>query len=150
MAKTYSTFDNRNIKALISQYKLYKDIPCEDIKNIMKDSVAKLKVRDKISVYDVFAVLSNEDELRNDLLFNTIKVQQNKKQVKERMIRYYGAAITDAAKRIEQYMLAHPNALPAPVYGQRTLTYKEFGKLLELQKQGDFIDDMIEYLKGLR
>ncbi|HFR2015501.1 TPA: hypothetical protein ACHU90_004372, partial [Shigella sonnei] len=97
--------------------------------------------------------LSNEDELRNDLLFNTInaiKVQQNKKQVKERMIRYYGAAITDAAKRIEQYMLAHPNALPAPVYGQRTLTYKEFGKLLELQKQGDFIDDMIEYLKGLR
>lgn len=32
MAKTYSTFDNRNIKALISQYKLYKDIPCEDIK----------------------------------------------------------------------------------------------------------------------
>ncbi len=26
MAKTYSSFDNRNIKALISQYKLYKDI----------------------------------------------------------------------------------------------------------------------------
>ncbi|MBN6358650.1 hypothetical protein JZM13_25635, partial [Escherichia coli] len=44
MAKTYSSFDNRNIKALISQYKLYKDIPCEDIKNIMKDSVAKLNV----------------------------------------------------------------------------------------------------------
>lgn len=153
MAKTYSTFDNRNIKALISQYKLYKDIPCEDIKNIMKDSVAKLKVRDKISVYDVFTVLSNEDEIRNDLLFNTInaiKVQQDKKQVKERMIRYYGAAITDAAKRIEQYMIEHPNALPAPAYGQRTLTYKEVGKLLELQKQGNFIDDMIEYLSSLR
>nr|DAO56349.1 MAG TPA: hypothetical protein [Caudoviricetes sp.] len=60
MAKTYSTFDNRNIKVLISQYKLYKDIPCEDIKNIMKDSVAKLNVRDKISVYDVFTVLSIE------------------------------------------------------------------------------------------
>ncbi|ELZ1648757.1 hypothetical protein STS98_004207 [Cronobacter sakazakii] len=119
----------------------------------MKDSVAKLNVRDKISVYDVFTVLSNEDEIRNDLLFNTInaiKVQQNKKQVKERMIRYYGSAITDAAKRIEQYMLAHPDALPAPAYGQRTLTYKEFRKLLELQKQGDFIDDMIEYLKSLR
>ncbi|SYM46482.1 hypothetical protein [Klebsiella pneumoniae] len=87
MAKTYSTFDNRNIKALISQYKLYKDIPCEDIKNIMKDSVAKMNVRDKISVYDVFTVLSNEEEIRNDLLFNTInliKVKQNKKQVKER------------------------------------------------------------------
>lgn len=80
MAKTYSSFDNRNIKALISQYKLYKDIPCEDIKNIMKDSVAKLNVRDKISVYDVFTVLSNEDEIRNDLLFSTInaiKVNQN-------------------------------------------------------------------------
>ncbi|EPT2491364.1 hypothetical protein ACVPN4_005643, partial [Klebsiella pneumoniae] len=122
-------------------------------KNIMKDSVAKLNVRDKISVYDVFTVLSNEDEIRNDLLFSTInaiKVNQNKKQVKERMIRYYGAAITDAAKRIEQYMMEHPDALPAPAYGQRTLTYKEVGKLLDLQKQGNFIDDMIEYLKSLR
>ncbi|HBR3382158.1 TPA: hypothetical protein L9S23_005281, partial [Klebsiella pneumoniae] len=87
------------------------------------------------------------------LLFSTInaiKVNQNKKQVKERMIRYYGAAITDAAKRIEQYMMEHPDALPAPAYGQRTLTYKEVGKLLDLQKQGNFIDDMIEYLKSLR
>lgn len=153
MAKTYSSFDNRNIKALISQYKLYKDIPYEGIKDIMKDSVSKLNVRDKISVYDVFTVLSNEDEIRNDLLFSTInaiKVSQNKKQVKERMIRYYGAAITDAAKRIEQYMMKHPDALPAPAYGQRTLTYKEVGKLLDLQKQGNFIDDMIEYLKSLR
>ena len=47
-------------------------------------------------------------------------------------------------------MIEHPNALPAPAYGQRTLTYKEVGKLLELQKQGNFIDDMIEYLSSLR
>ncbi|MER1681248.1 hypothetical protein KC846_22675, partial [Enterobacter hormaechei] len=59
-------------------------------------------------------------------------------------------AITDAAKRIEQYLMAHPDALPAPAYGQRTLTYKEVGNLLELQKQGCFIDDMIEYLESLR
>lgn len=115
MARKHSSFDNKNLKSLISQYKLYKDIPCEDIKDIMKDAVSKLKVRDKISVYDVFTVLSNEDEIRNDLLFstiNTIKVQQNKKQVKERMIRYYGAAITDAAVRIEQYLIENPEALP--------------------------------------
>ncbi|KAE8275698.1 hypothetical protein GXP72_07030 [Enterobacter sp. SES19] len=119
----------------------------------MKDSIAKLNVRDKISVYDLFTVLSNEDEIRNDLLFSTvnaIKVQQNKKQVKERMISYYGAAIMDAAKRIEQYMMEHPDALPAPAHRQRTLTYKEVDKLLELRKQGNYIDDMIEYLKSLR
>ena len=153
MARKHSSFDNKNLKSLISQYKLYKDIPCEDIKDIMKDAVSKLKVRDKISVYDVFTVLSNEDEIRNDLLFstiNTIKVQQNKKQVKERMISYYGAAITDAAVRIEQYLIENPEALPAPTYGQRVMTYKEFGYVLELQKQDVFIEDIIEYLKGLK
>lgn len=153
MAKTYPSFDNRNIKSLMSQYKLYKDIPCENIKAIMKDAVSKLKVRDKISVYDVFSVLSTEDEIRNDLLINTInmiKVQQNKKQVKERMIRYYGAAITDAAERIEQYLENNPEALPAPTYGQRAMTYKEFGHVMELQKQGVHIEDIIGYLKGLR
>ena len=74
MARKHSSFDNKNLKSLISQYKLYKDIPCEDIKDIMKDAVSKLKVRDKISVYDVFTVLSNEDEVLSiRLKYNRIK-----------------------------------------------------------------------------